>query len=97
MMEAEWKYLSEGKNHVIYTNNRQILRIRKICNVSYYTDPLQYDEVKYNQLFLEHVLCKNEVLRKYVKHSKIISIDSDFLQKLQKPVDGQIDYNYRFG
>ena len=59
-----WTYLNEGKNHVVYSNGGdKILRVRKTENKKYYQDPLLYDEVKYNKLFLDNVLMKNEVLR----------------------------------
>ena len=92
-----WQYLAEGKNHAIYSNGQdKILRVRKTENKKYYGDPLLYDEVKYNQLFFENVLMKNEVLRKYVQHSETIKVDRLFLEELEKCHLGEIDYDYQY-
>ena len=92
-----WIYLSEGKNHVVYSNGPQILRVRKTQNKKFYNNPGLMDEMAYNQLFLQNIMMKNEVLNKYVQHTENIEISKEMLQKLEKSKTGEIDEDYKYG
>ena len=62
----EWSYLTEGSNHVIFQSkneeNDEILRVRKVGNKSYYSDPSLIPELEYNKLFIDNIILNNKIL-----------------------------------
>ena len=63
----KWKYLTEGKNHIVYHDgeDKYVLRVRKSTNKKYYNDKMLMRETEYNRIFENDVIFKSK-LRPFV-------------------------------